>query len=167
MTRIESGALEVRLTPMPLQELVDEALGNLGGALSSQRVRIDTPADLPMLRIDHVLASQVLANLFDNAVRVSPAESVIRVTARVAPGSPDRIEIGVSDEGPGIAPGERERVFEMFSQNCSGGRAGLGLAIAKAFVEAHGGRIWIDPEVARGTRIVFTMPGETLVAALA
>jgi two-component system sensor histidine kinase KdpD len=167
MTRIESGALEVRPSAIPLEELVDEALGNLGGGLSVQRVRVDAPTDLPMLRIDHVLASQVLANLFDNAVRVSPPESVIRVTARVAPGRSDRIEIGVADEGPGIAPSERDRVFEMFSQNGSGGRAGLGLAIAKAFVEAHGGRIWIDPEVARGARIVFTVPGETPVAALA
>ena len=167
MTRIESGALEVRLGAMPLDELVDEALGNLGGTLNSHRVRVDAPADLPMLRIDHVLAGQVLSNLFDNAERVSPAGSEIRVTARVAPGAADRIEIGVADEGPGIAPSERERVFEMFSQNGSSGRAGLGLAIAKSFVEAHGGLIWIDPEVERGARIVFTVPGETLVAATA
>ena len=53
----------------------------------------------------------------------------------------------MADEGPGIAPEERERVFEMFSQNSGGGRSGLGLAIAKAFVEAHGGTIWIDPGV--------------------
>ena len=64
----------------------------------------------------------------------------------------------MTDDGPGIAREERERVFEMFSQNGGGGRAGLGLAIAKAFVEAHGGLIWIDPDVARGARVVFTVP---------
>jgi two-component system sensor histidine kinase KdpD len=165
MTRIEAGALEIRPTLMPLDELVDEALGNLGGLLARERVRVDAPADLPMLRIDHVLVSQVLANLLDNAERVSPAGSVISVAARVAPGARDRIEIAVADDGPGIARGERDRVFEMFSQNGQGGRAGLGLAIAKAFVEAHGGLIWIDPDVGRGARIVFTVPGVALVAA--
>jgi signal transduction histidine kinase len=77
------------------------------------------------------------------------------------------VEIAVADLGPGIAPPERERVFEMFSQNGRGGRAGLGLAIAKAFVEAHGGAIWIDPDVGVGARIVFTVPGDALVAASA
>ena len=76
-----------------------------------------------------------------------------------------RVEIAVSDDGPGIDREERERVFEMFSQNGGGGRAGLGLAIAKAFVEAHGGLIWIDPDVARGARVVFTVPCETRVTA--
>ncbi|HWW53323.1 MAG TPA: ATP-binding protein, partial [Acidimicrobiales bacterium] len=167
MTRIESGALEIRPTVMPLDELVDEALGNLGGSVGHERVRVEAPDDLPMLRIDHVLVSQVLANLLDNADRVSPNASMIRVTARVAPGSADRIEIAVSDEGPGIPHNERDRVFEMFSQNGRGGGAGLGLAIAKAFVEAHGGLIWVDPSVVIGARIVFTVPADARVTASA
>ena len=164
MTRIEAGALEIRPAVMPLDELVDEALGNLSGLLAHERVRLEAPADLPMLRIDHVLISQVLANLLDNAERVSPAGSAIVITARTVPGTRDRVEIAVSDEGPGIAPGERSRVFEMFSQNGGGGRAGLGLAIAKAFIEAHGGHIWIDPDVNRGTRVIFTVPAVAAVA---
>ena len=76
-----------------------------------------------------------------------------------------QVEIAVADDGPGIAPEHRESVFDMFSQNGGGGRAGLGLAIAKAFVEAHGGLIWIDPTVAHGARIIFTVPTETRVAA--
>ena len=105
--------------------------------------------------------SQVLANVLENAERLSPDDSVIRVAARTAPGSAaTRVEIAVSDDGPGIARERAERVFEMFSQNGGGGRAGLGLAIAKAFVEAHGGLIWIDPDVARGARVVFTVPCE-------
>src|SRR5580692_7340807 len=145
MTRIESGALEIRPTVMPFDELVEEAVANLGGIVGNERVLVEAPDDLPMLRIDHVLVSQVLANLLENAERVSPNGSMIRVTARVAPGSADRIEIAVSDEGPGIPHNERDRVFEMFSQNGRGGGAGLGLAIAKAFVEAQGGLIWVDP----------------------
>jgi two-component system sensor histidine kinase KdpD len=161
MTRIEAGALEIRPTTIPFAELVDEALGSLGGIVDRERVRVEAAPDLPMLRIDHVLLSQVLANLLDNAERVSPAGTVIRVSARVAPVGANGIEIAVADQGPGIALPERERVFEMFSQNGRGGRAGLGLAIAKAFVEAHGGVIWIDPNVDLGARVVFTVPSDT------
>jgi signal transduction histidine kinase len=70
------------------------------------------------------------------------------------------VQIAVTDDGPGIAEDERERVFEMFSQNSGGGRAGLGLAIAKSFVEAHGGTIWVDPAVTQGARVIFTVPSE-------
>ena len=110
--------------------------------------------------------SQVLANVLENAERLSPADSVIRVAARRAPGRrgarsrsrwPTTVRASRRED--------RERVFEMFSQNGGGGRAGLGLAIAKAFVEAHGGLIWIDPDVDDGARIVFTVPAETRVAA--
>jgi two-component system, OmpR family, sensor histidine kinase KdpD len=166
MTRIEAGALELRPTAVGFDELVDEALASLGGIVSPGRVAVDAPADLPLLHLDHVLMGQVLANVLENAERLSPDDSIIRVAARTAPGSgATRVEIAVSDDGPGIAREERERVFEMFSQNGGGGRAGLGLAIAKAFVEAHGGLIWIDPDVTRGARVVFTVPCESLVTA--
>jgi two-component system sensor histidine kinase KdpD len=167
MTRIEAGALEIRPTVMPLDELVDESLDNLGGIVGRERVHVEAPSDLPMLHIDHVLVSQALANLLDNAERVSPAGSIICVTARIDPAGDDRVEIAVADQGPGIASSERARVFEMFSQNGRGGRAGLGLAIAKAFVEAHGGAIWIDSNVDLGARIVFTVPSDTLPTARA
>ena len=85
MTRIEAGALELRPTAMPFDELVEEAIGSLGGIVSTNRVRVDAPAHLPLLVIDHVLISQVLANLLDNAARLSPAESVIVVSACPAP----------------------------------------------------------------------------------
>jgi two-component system sensor histidine kinase KdpD len=164
MTRIESGALELRPTTIGLDELVGESLSSLAGIVDPGRVRIDLPGDLPLLRIDHVLINQVLANLLENADRLAPEPSPILVGARVAPGSPgDRVEISVCDQGPGIAAADRDRVFEMFSQNSGGGRAGLGLAIAKAFVEAHGGRIWIDPGVTSGAKVVFTVPSAPFV----
>jgi len=166
MTRIEAGALELRPTAVAFDELVAEAVASLGGLVAPGRIRVDAPNDLPLLHLDHVLMSQVLANVLENAERLSPDDSTIRVAARTAPGSAaTRVEIAVSDDGPGIAREERARVFEMFSQNGGGGRAGLGLAIAKAFVEAHGGLIWIDPDVARGARVVFTVPCETRVTA--
>jgi two-component system sensor histidine kinase KdpD len=166
MTRIESGALELRPITISFDELVAEALGMLGDIADRGRIRIDMPDDLALLHIDHLLISQVVANLVDNAERLSPQDGIIRISARPAPGAAStRIEISVSDQGPGIAPNDRERVFEMFSQNGGGGRAGLGLAIAKAFVEAHGGLIWIDPSVERGARVVFTVPSEARVPA--
>jgi two-component system sensor histidine kinase KdpD len=166
MTRIEAGSLELRPTTIGFDELVGEALASLGGLVAPGRIKVDAPDDLPLLHLDHVLIGQVLANVLENAERLSPDDSIICVAARTAPGSgTTRVEIAVSDDGPGIAREERERVFEMFSQNGGGGRAGLGLAIAKAFVEAHGGLIWIDPDVRRGARVVFTVPCETLVTA--
>jgi two-component system sensor histidine kinase KdpD len=165
MTRVEAGALELRPITIGFTDLVGEAVALLGGLVGPGRVAVDTSADLPPLHLDHVLMSQVLANVLENAERLSPRDSVIRVSARRAPGNAARVEIAVTDDGPGIAPEDRERVFEMFSQNGGGGRAGLGLAISKAFVEAHGGLIWIDPDVDGGARVVFTVPSETRVAA--
>jgi two-component system sensor histidine kinase KdpD len=164
MTRIESGALAVRPTLIPLDELVDESLAAVNGLVPRQRVRLDAPSDLPLLEIDHVLMGQVLANLLENAARLCPDGSPISISAHSV-GTPavPFVEISVADEGPGIAAQERERVFEMFSQNGGGARSGLGLAIAKAFVEAHGGSIWVDPGFTRGARVVFTVPAVTSV----
>jgi two-component system, OmpR family, sensor histidine kinase KdpD len=166
MTRIESGALAVRPSAIAFAELVGEALDALSGLVPPARVLVDVPVDLPLLDIDHMLISQVLANLLENAARLAPGTSPIRIGARPLEGSPvPLVEVSVTDDGPGIAANERERVFEMFSQNSGGGRAGLGLAIAKAFVEAHGGTIWIDPHVAPGARVVFTVPSSESMAA--
>jgi two-component system sensor histidine kinase KdpD len=159
MTRIDSGALEVRTSATTFEDLVGEALVSIQGLVPPERVIVDAPLDLPLLQIDHVLIEQVLANLLENAARLSPDDSTIKVGARVIDGGVGALmEVAVEDEGPGIALGEREQVFKMFSQNSGGGRAGLGLAIAKAFVEAHGGTIWIDANVTKGARFIFTLP---------
>jgi len=166
MTRIESGALELRPTMIPFDELVAEVLESLGDLVPPKRVVIEASSGLPLLFIDRLLIGQVLVNLLENAARLSPAEGTISVGARHSQSSASPlVEIAVADEGPGINSEDRERVFEMFSQKSGGGRAGLGLAIAKAFVEAHGGTIWIDPEVQRGARIVFTVPCEASIPA--
>ncbi len=164
MTRIDSGSLELRPVSIAFDELVDEALDSVGAMVPRARVATDSSSDLPLLRIDHVLMSQVLANLVENAARHSPADGLVRIGARVMP-EQGKVEIAVADDGPGIGPAERERVFEMFSQNGGGGRAGLGLAIAKAFVEAHGGSIWVDPARTPGARVVFTVPVEAVAPA--
>jgi two-component system sensor histidine kinase KdpD len=165
MTRIESGALAIRPILIPLDELVDEALAAVSGLVPPDRVCVDTVPDLPLLEIDHLLIGQVLANLLENAARHSPGDTTIRISARAVAGpEAPLVEISVADRGPGIASEDRERVFEMFSQNSGGARAGLGLAIAKAFVEAHGGSIWVEPDETQGATVVFTVPGAVSVS---
>jgi two-component system sensor histidine kinase KdpD len=130
---------------IPFDELVGEALAALSGLVPPDRGASTPPPTCPLLEIDHVLIGQVLANLLENAARLAPETHHPHRRAALRARTPPIVEISVADDGPGIASEERERVFEMFSQNSGGARAGLGLAIAKAFVEAHGGSIWIDP----------------------
>ena len=164
MTRIDSGSLELRPVAIAFDELIEETLDSLGDVVPRARVATDAASNLPLLRIDHVLVSQVLANMVENAARHSPPDGMVRIEAREIPGH-GAVEVAVTDDGPGIPPAEHERVFEMFSQNGGGGRAGLGLAIAKAFVEAHGGRIWVDPDRESGARLVFRCPPDAAVPA--
>ena len=98
----------------------------------------------------------MLINLLDNANRHSPADGVITVEARREDESD--VILSVTDQGPGIAPDKRQAVFERFAQLDKGGRAGLGLTIAKTFVEAHGEEIWYEDGPNHGARFVFSLP---------
>jgi signal transduction histidine kinase len=102
---------------------------------------------------------QVVFNLLSNAVKFTPADgSVVVATTRTQ----DGVEVSVTDTGPGIAPEDRDRIFEEFQQTEIGVRqregTGLGLALSKRLVELHGGRIWVESEIGRGSRFVFTLP---------
>ena len=156
MTRIQSGALELRRQPCAVGDLVAGAISLLGSP-ERERVIWRFGTDVPLVDVDHVLIRQVLANLIDNATRYSPTDSKVTVEAVARPDG--RVEVSVTDEGSGIPPDERSNVFEMFNRREAGGRGGLGLAIAQAFVEAHGQQIWIDDGIPRGARFVFTLPG--------
>jgi two-component system sensor histidine kinase KdpD len=156
MTRIQAGVLEVRRAPWSMIDLVEVVIGELRPSIEDRVVEIDIPLGLPAVEIDPVLIEQVLSNLIDNAHRHSPAGTPIVVTAKVT-GS-DRIAVAVTDFGPGVPEAERSGVFETFVRFDTGGRAGLGLAIAKAFVEAHGESIWVEDPREAGARFVFTLP---------
>jgi two-component system sensor histidine kinase KdpD len=153
MTRIQSGALELRKELALVTDVVDRAIR--AAALDPGRFGVDLPDDLPPVDVDVVLMEQVLANLFDNAVRHSPDGASIEVAARAGE---DVVELSVRDHGPGVPPEDRERVFTMFSRIGAEGRAGLGLAIAKAFVEAHGQTIRVEDAPGGGARFVVTLP---------
>jgi two-component system sensor histidine kinase KdpD len=142
MTRLESGAIAMRVAPVDLAELVGSALERTAKILSLHHVELDIPANLPMLELDPVLFEQVLFNILDNAAKYAPAGSLIRIEARDGIGG---VQLSVIDEGPGIAPDDLERIFDKFYRVHAGDRqragTGLGLAICRGFVEAMGGTI--------------------------
>jgi two-component system sensor histidine kinase KdpD len=155
MTRIDAGELKVRRAPIAVRDLLDESVAALRTALAEHRVDVDVPDGLPDVDVDPLLIGQVLANLLDNATRHSPPESVITVSGACHDG---RVAISVADEGPGVPVSERDAVFDRFVRFDTGGRAGLGLTIAKTFVEAHDERIWVEDAPSGGARFVFTLP---------
>ena len=155
MTRIDAGVLEVRPVPTPVGQLLDGAVAPLRSSLGDRRVEIDLAGDLPDVDVDRLLIGQVVANLVDNANRHAPAGSPIVVGARRRG---DRVALSVTDAGPGVPFAERESIFDRFVRFDTGGRTGLGLTIAKTFVEAHGGVIWVEDVVGGGARFVFTVP---------
>jgi len=135
-------------------------LGRLRTTTGGHELRVDVPDDLPPVSVDYLRMDQVLSNLIENAVRYAPAGTLIEVAAREDPAG---LRIEVTDEGPGIAAEDRETVFAPFHRLQRGDRAttkgaGLGLAIARRLVEAHGGRIWIEAGPGRGARFVITLP---------
>ena len=148
MTRLESGAIELKLEFIDVAEIIGSALQRAGSVLAGHRVEVEIEPGLPMLRLDAVLFEQVLLNLFDNAAKYSPTGTRIDLRAKR---DGELVEIEVVDEGPGIPPADFERIFDKFYrvQALDRRRAGtgLGLAICRGFVEALGG--WI---VARNRR---------------
>lgn len=155
LTRYQAGVLEVDRMPVAVLDLVARAVADLRSALGEREIDLALPTSLPEVTADPLLVGQVLANLLDNAHRHGPTGTPITVTAAADGAS---VKVSIHDEGGGIAPEERESVFESFQRFDQGGRAGLGLSIAKTFVEAHGGRIWVDGNGGGGATFTFTLP---------
>jgi two-component system sensor histidine kinase KdpD len=164
MTRIESGALQPRKQWHAVEEVVGAALQRLRRRLGGHAVTTRVPADLPLVPMDDVLIEQVLVNLLDNAIKFTPPDSPIAI---IATATDQAVTLEVTDRGPGLPPGEEARVFERFYRAYpdSGRGAGLGLAICKAIVEAHGGHIWAHNVPGGGVALLFTLPLATVPAA--
>jgi two-component system sensor histidine kinase KdpD len=114
------------------------------------------PADLPLVPIDDVLIEQVFVNLLENAVKYTPADCPLRI---IATASDRQVTVEVADHGPGLPRGDETRVFEKFYRaGDSRGGAGLGLAICRGIVQAHGGRIWAQNLPEGGVAFLFTLP---------
>jgi len=157
MTRLESGALQLRRDWHPLEEVVGAALGRLAKSLGTRRVTVNIPPDLPLVAIDDVLIEQVFVNLLENAIKYTPPDSAIRILVSATDQS---VTVEVADHGPGLPKGHEARVFEKFYRAASDGRrgAGLGLAICRGVVAAHGGRIWAHNLPEGGVAFLFTLP---------
>jgi len=154
MTRIDTGALVARPTPVSVRAIIDDTVAALRPQMADHAIVVTVADDLPDVEADQLLIGQVLANLLDNASRHAPSRSVITVAAEMRG---DRVALAVTDSGPGVPADERDAIFDRFVRFDTGGRTGLGLTIARTFVEAHGGRIWIEDNPAGGARFVFTL----------
>jgi two-component system sensor histidine kinase KdpD len=155
MTRIEAGVLTLDRARTPVAELVKDAVTAMGSTLRDQRLEIVIPDSLPDVDVDHVLIGQALVNLLDNAVRHSPPHGVVTVRGERRG---DQIVVSVTDQGPGVPSADRDTIFDRFTQLSTGGRAGLGLTIAKTFVEAHGESVWYEEVPEGGARFVISLP---------
>ena len=159
VARIETGTLPVSPEPAEVAMLVDRARSGFTNAGGRNNLAIDVEPDLPLVMADRRRIVQVLGNLLSNAARNSPESSVIRVSA-VREGV--HVAISVADEGRGILADSLPDLFRKFSRAQSeehGGDTGLGLAICKGIVEAHGGRIWAESAgLGLGARFTFTLP---------
>ncbi len=154
--RLRAGALTPSKVRAAIDELIEAVVARLQPLLTRRDVSIEIKGELPEVSMDLVQVDQVLTNLIENAVKFSPPNSPIRISAV---GDARRIRVTVGDKGAGIPKGERERVFEPFERgNGEGKGTGLGLAIAKAVVLAHGGRIWAHDVPGGGAAMTFELP---------
>ena len=158
LSRIEAGEISWTMHQVELRGLIDDTVAAMRAPAEARGVALaaELPSQEVLAQANAEKVQRVLFNLIQNAIRHTPADGSVTVRARNAGGD---IEIEVADDGEGIAPADGERVFEAFyrgDESRSEGGAGLGLAISRAIVEAHGGRIWLD-EGSPGTRVHFTL----------
>jgi two-component system sensor histidine kinase KdpD len=161
MARLESGDVKLNADWQPLEEVVGSALRASGAALRGRRVTTRLSADLPMVKIDAVLIERLLCNLLENAAKYTPVDAAIEVTAAVVN---DRIELAVTDDGPGFPPAFAIRLFDKFTRATSESTVrgvGLGLAICRAIAEAHGGTIRAENLHPHGARFVLSLSLQT------
>ncbi|MBS4051045.1 MAG: two-component system sensor histidine kinase KdbD, partial [Methylomonas sp.] len=158
MAKLEAGVLELNKQWYPLEEIIGTVLTLLHNQLTGRPVRVKLPEGIPMILADSVMIEQVLINLLENAVRYTPPGSGLEISAEITDAA---VEIAVADHGPGIPKGQEERLFEKFYQSrleTAQSGVGLGLAICRAIVEVHGGRIYAKNRSEGGAVFIFTLP---------
>jgi two-component system sensor histidine kinase KdpD len=155
MSRLQTGAVQLVMRDVGLDEVVPAALA---GLMYAERVSVDVPETLPRVRADAALLERAIANVVENAIAWSPPDVPVRVEACVAQA---RVDLHVVDRGPGIPPGQREDVFRPFQRlgdRSNGSGVGLGLAVARGFVEAMGGEVIVDDTPGGGVTMVVSLP---------
>jgi len=165
MARIEAGEMHLRRRWGAVEEIVSAALERAAPLTRGHKVRVRMDEGLPSVRVDARAVAEVIFTLLDNAAKYAPSGTRVEVCAETT--GDGRVRLSVEDEGPGVPPELRERVFDKFFRAMRDGDAGarqpggtgMGLAIARGIVEAHGGRIWIeDAAGVRGCRVVVALP---------
>lgn len=160
LARLEAKAVQLRRDWCSVDELISAALERAQEACKGHCVQVITEPDLPAVHVDAKAIAQVIYTLLENAAKYAPPQTCITITAQRA--AHEMIEIAVEDEGPGIPPELRERVFDKFFRATAEGKGtglGLGLAIARGLVLSHGGQIWITAgKNNHGTRVAFAIP---------
>jgi len=158
-SRLQAGALSINLADVDLPALARRIAERFQTQSSRHSIVVSFPTGFPVVLADEDRLGQVLSNLIGNAIKYSPEGGEIRVTGKVLP---QQVIVCVRDEGAGIAPGDLPYVFDRFYRASDASRttkgAGLGLYLARAVVEAHGGRIWVDSKPGEGARICFSLP---------
>jgi two-component system sensor histidine kinase KdpD len=159
LSRIEAGSLRPDKDWYDLAALVDDVLGRLRPVTAQHPIVVDVPDDLPPVPLDYLEIGDVLFNLIENATKYTPPGTEIRVSARQ---DAEEVRLEVTDQGPGIPPQNIRRLFDPFyrvkGRELRPKGMGLGLAVAKGLVEAHGGRIWAENAPGGGARFVFALP---------
>jgi len=157
--RIRAGAVTPEKSRTNPEDLIEAIVARLAPSWNGHAVKLDIPDDLPLVPIDVVQIDQALTNLLENAAKFSPPGTSITIAIRRIDAD---LEVRITDQGPGIAAEDRERVFEPFvrGEGSPGAGAGLGLSITRAIIEAHGGRILIEGPPRGGNTVVLTLPIE-------
>ena len=158
-SRLEAGVLKPQKRPQDLGELVTTVVRRLQAALAGRPVRVEIAEGLPLVACDYAQIDQVVTNLLENAAAHTPPGAGVLVRAAL---DGDLVRAEVTDQGPGIAPPDRARVFQPFERGPGQARgSGLGLTIARGLVEAHGGQLWVEDVPGGGARFVFTLPARS------
>jgi len=162
MSRLESGKYELKSEKINLRSVVEEALKPLRLQFREKGIQLETeiPHDTPEVPGDEQQLSWVVANLVSNALRYTPSDGTVTIHSDLLD---DSVRISVKDSGRGIPPDAVEVIFDKFVQikqstDATPGSVGLGLAIAKEVVEAHGGKIWVESSMGQGSTFFFTIP---------
>jgi len=160
----EAGQLKLQRIPLQLNEVIEQEFSRIESSYKEKQlsINLDVPVSLPVVSVDRDRILQVLHNLLDNALRHTTAAGTIKIKASLD--SPDWITVCVSDTGSGISPTDLPHVFDHFykadqSRHHRYG-SGIGLAIVKQLVEAHGGKVWVESELGKGSSFYFTIPVE-------
>jgi PAS domain S-box-containing protein len=157
-SRLQAGGMILNMSDISIPVLVEHLVERFRTQTDRHTIVVDFPVKFPVILADETRLSQVISNLLSNAIKYSP-RGEIRILGQVRP---DQVIVTVSDKGPGIEPADIPYIFDRFYRSDQAVRktkgAGLGLYLAKAIVEAHGGRMWVDPQPGSGARICFSLP---------